>query len=87
MGNFPEVLKADLSAKFGTNEFKFFRTPVGDNVIEASKESTPALLRYLKEYAGFNFLMDVCALRVINIANVLMLFIICSTAATFHVCV
>lgn len=60
MANFPEVLKADLSAKFGVNEFKFFRTPVGDNVIEASKEVTPALLRYLKEYAGFNFLMDVC---------------------------
>lgn len=60
MSNFPEVLKADLTAKFGANEFNFFRSPVGDNVIEASKEATPALLRYLKEYAGFNFLMDVC---------------------------
>jgi len=60
MANFPEVLKADLTAKFGATEFNFYRTPVGDNVIEASKESTPALLRYLKEYAGFNFLMDVC---------------------------
>ncbi len=58
--NFPEVLKTDLSTKFGANEFKFYTTPVGDHVIEASKETTPALLRYLKEYAGFNFLMDIC---------------------------
>lgn len=58
--NFPEVLKNDLVAKFGSTEFKFYTTPVGDQVIEATKETTPALLRYLKEYAGFNFLMDVC---------------------------
>ncbi|MBC7420515.1 MAG: NADH dehydrogenase (quinone) subunit D [Bdellovibrio sp.] len=58
--NFPEVLKSDLIIKFGTTEFKFTTTPVGDHVIEAKKESIPALLRYLKEYAGFNFLMDVC---------------------------
>ncbi len=58
--NFPQVLKTDLLSKFGSNEFKFYTTPVGDNVIEAAKETTPALLRYLKEYAGFNFLMDVC---------------------------
>ncbi|MBC7742192.1 MAG: NADH dehydrogenase (quinone) subunit D [Bdellovibrionaceae bacterium] len=57
---FPEVLKNDLSVKFGTNDFKFLTTPVGDHVIEVTKETTPALLRYLKEYAGFNFLMDVC---------------------------
>ena len=58
--NFPEILKSDLSLKFGSNEFKFLTTAVGDYVIEATKETTPALLRYLKEYAGFNFLMDVC---------------------------
>ena len=58
--NFPEILKTDLAAKFGSSEFKYFTSTVGDHVIEASKETTPALLRYLKEYAGFNFLMDVC---------------------------
>ena len=47
--NFPEVLRSDLSAKFGGDEFKFYTTSVGDNVIEVSKETTPALLRYLKE--------------------------------------
>lgn len=57
---FPEILKSDLVIKFGADEFKFIATPVGDSVIEAKKESSPALLRYLKEYAGFNFLMDVC---------------------------
>ncbi len=67
--NFPEVLKTDLSAKFGGNEFKFLTTPVGDNVIEVSKETTPALLRYLKEYAGFNFLMDVCGVDYPNRAK------------------
>lgn len=69
MGNFPEVLKSDLSAKFGGNEFKFLLSPVGDNVIEASKEATPALLRYLKEYAGYNFLMDVCGVDYPNRAK------------------
>ncbi len=58
--NFPELLKSDLTIKFGTNQFKYLTTPVGDHVIEAPKETTHALLRYLKEYAGFNFLMDVC---------------------------
>ena len=55
-----EVLKTDLTNKFGSDEFKFIVTPVGDDVIECKKESIPALLRYLKEYADFNFLMDVC---------------------------
>ena len=55
-----EILKSDLTAKFGVDFFKFSTTPVGDHVVEASKENIPALLKYLKEYAGFNFLMDVC---------------------------
>lgn len=53
-------LQNDLNAKFGSNVFKFSTTPVGDHVIDTSKESVPALLTYLKEYAGYNFLMDVC---------------------------
>ncbi|OFZ31478.1 MAG: NADH dehydrogenase (quinone) subunit D [Bdellovibrionales bacterium RIFCSPHIGHO2_01_FULL_40_29] len=59
MKNF-EMLKNDLSAKFGTDQFQFITTPVGDDVIECPKESVPAVLQYLKEYAHFNFLMDVC---------------------------
>ncbi len=55
-----EILKNDISAKFGGLPFQFSTTPVGDDVIECSKESVPALLQYLKEYANFNFLMDVC---------------------------
>lgn len=67
--NFPETLKTDLVSKFGTNEFKIYTTAVGDNVIEAEKESVPALLRYLKEYSGFNFLMDVCGVDYPNRAK------------------
>jgi NADH-quinone oxidoreductase subunit C/D len=57
---FPEVLKSDLLSKFGANHFQFVTTPVGDNVIEVSKDATHALLQYLKEYQGYDFLMDVC---------------------------
>ncbi len=56
-----EILKSDVVTKFGSNQFQFLRTPVGDDVVTCDKESVPALLKYLKEYAGFNFLMDVCA--------------------------
>lgn len=55
-----DILKTDLTNKFGAGEFNFITTPVGDDIIECSKEAIPALLRYLKEYADFNFLMDVC---------------------------
>lgn len=54
------TLKSDISVKFGDNAFKFSTTPAGDHVVEAPKESVTALLRYLKEYGGYNFLMDVC---------------------------
>lgn len=57
---FPQLLRADLISKFGANHFHFSTTPVGDNVIEVTKETVHALLRYLKEYAHFDFLMDVC---------------------------
>ncbi len=60
MTHFPEVLKADLATKFGPQIFQFATTPVGDHVIEAPKEVVHALLQYLKEYAHFDFLMDVC---------------------------
>ena len=55
-----EILKNDLSLKFGDITIQFLTTPVGDDVIECNKESVPAVLKYLKEYADFNFLMDVC---------------------------
>ncbi|MEQ1723630.1 MAG: NADH dehydrogenase (quinone) subunit D [Pseudobdellovibrio sp.] len=58
--HFPELLKSDLVSKFGAEQFRFITTPVGDNVIEAPKVSVHALLQYLKEYVGFDFLMDVC---------------------------
>jgi NADH-quinone oxidoreductase subunit C/D len=58
--HFPEVLKKDLVSKFGAEQFRFITTPVGDHVIELPKASAHALLQYLKEYAGFDFLMDVC---------------------------
>lgn len=55
-----EILKNDLTTKFGDVSIQFTTTPVGDDVIECGKESVPAVLKYLKEYADFNFLMDVC---------------------------
>lgn len=55
-----DILKNDLPAKFGADSFQFSTTPVGDDVIECAKEVVPALLKYLKEYADYNFLMDVC---------------------------
>jgi NADH-quinone oxidoreductase subunit C/D len=58
--NFPQLLRADLISKFGANHFHFSTTPVGDHVIEVAKDSSRALLQYLKEYAHFDFLMDVC---------------------------
>ncbi len=58
--NYIESIKQDVMIKFGEGQYKFFETPVRDFVIESSKDAVPALLRYLKEYGGFNFLMDVC---------------------------
>lgn len=55
-----ELLQNDLSSKFGADKVKITTTAVGDHMVECSKETAPALLRYLKEYLGFNFLMDVC---------------------------
>jgi len=54
------TLQQDINAKFGDGVFKFSTSPVGDHVVDASVETVSALLRYLKEYAGYNFLMDVC---------------------------
>lgn len=56
-----ETLKSDISAKFGDEKISLTTNQVGDHVLEAPKLIVPALLRYLKEYAGYNFLMDVCA--------------------------
>ena len=58
--NYIENLKQDVMVKFGEGQYRFQVTPVQDFVIEATKESTMALLRYLKEYGQFNFLLDVC---------------------------
>ena len=69
MNCFFEVLKVDLLSKFGSDQFKFLTTPVGDQVIEAPKEVTHALLQYLKEYARFDFLMDVCGVDYPNRAK------------------
>lgn len=67
--NFPEVLRSDLIAKFGSDQFTFLTTPVGDQVIETPKAASHALLQYLKEYAGFDFLMDVCGVDYPNRAK------------------
>jgi NADH-quinone oxidoreductase subunit C/D len=58
--NYIENLKQDVMVKFGEGQYRFQVTPVKDFVIEATKDSTMALLRYLKEYGQFNFLLDVC---------------------------
>ncbi len=58
--NYVESLKQDVMIKFGEGQYRFFESAVQDVVIESPKDSVPALLRYLKEYGGFNFLMDVC---------------------------
>ena len=53
------ILQSEIKNKLG-DIYKMTISPVGDHVIEAPKESVSALLRFLKEYAGFDFLMDVC---------------------------
>ncbi len=54
------TLQQDIETKFGKDVFKFTTSFVGDHVIDSQKESLSALLRYLKEYAGFHFIMDIC---------------------------
>jgi NADH-quinone oxidoreductase subunit C/D len=54
------TLQNDLVLKFGTEVFRFSKAQAGDDVIETGKDTVSALLKYLKEYAGYNFLMDVC---------------------------
>ncbi len=56
-----ELLKQDIHSKFGEDQIVISTNRVGDHEIVAPKNIIPALLRYLKEYSGFNFLMDVCA--------------------------
>lgn len=55
-----ENLKQDITAKFGAENLKFLTTPQSENVIECPKTLIIPILRYLKEYVGFDFLMDVC---------------------------
>lgn len=64
-----ENLKQDIMAKFGDDKLVLTTTPAGDQVIDSPKNMVPALLRYLKEYAGFEFLMDVCAVDYPNRAK------------------
>ncbi len=62
-------LKQDIITKFGDDKITLVTTPVGDHVLEAPKNVIPAILRYLKEYAGYAFLMDVCAVDYPNRAK------------------
>ena len=64
-----ENLKQDIITKFGDEKITLVTSPVGDHVLEAPKNVIPALLRYLKEYAGFAFLMDVCGVDYPNRAK------------------
>jgi NADH-quinone oxidoreductase subunit C/D len=64
-----ENLKQDIITKFGDDKITLVTSVVGDHVLEAPKNIIPALLRYLKEYAGFAFLMDVCAVDYPNRAK------------------
>jgi NADH-quinone oxidoreductase subunit C/D len=58
-----EALKSELaqyvrSERF--SQFKFYTTPVGDDVIELPKEEAVSVIRFLRETGRFDFLMDVC---------------------------
>jgi NADH-quinone oxidoreductase subunit C/D len=64
-----ENLKQDIITKFGDEKITLVKSPVGDHVLEAPKNIIPAVLRYLKEYAGFAFLMDVCGVDYPNRAK------------------
>ena len=55
-----ETLKQDINLKFGSGNFNFIQTPQNESVIECAPGLIIPLLKYLKEYAGFNFLMDIC---------------------------
>jgi NADH-quinone oxidoreductase subunit C/D len=64
-----ENLKQDIITKFGDDKITLVLSSVGDYVLEAPKDIIPAVLRYLKEYAGFAFLMDVCGVDYPNRAK------------------
>lgn len=58
-----ESLKSELaqyvrSERFA--QFKFYTTPVGDDVVELPKEEVVPVIRFLRETGRFDFLMDVC---------------------------
>ncbi len=64
-----ENLKAELSSfvsKERFDSFKFYVTPVGDDVLEVPKEDIVPVVRFLRESGKFDFLMDVCGADYLN---------------------
>lgn len=64
-----ETLKTELSSlvnkdRFGA--FKFYVSPVGDDVLEMPKEDIVAVLRFLRETGKYDFLMDICGADYLN---------------------
>ena len=57
-----ENLKTNFSTwkQDSASKYKFYKSSVGENVIEVPKDEVPTALRSLKEQGGFDFLMDVC---------------------------
>lgn len=55
-----DSLKQDLAGKFQLENYTFGISPVGDIVVEVPSADIQALMRYLKEYRGFDFIMDIC---------------------------
>lgn len=58
-----ENLKSELAPLANKDRFgayRFFTTPVGDDVLELPKEDIVPVMRFLRETGKFDFLMDVC---------------------------
>lgn len=64
-----ESLKQDLAGKFQLENYNFGVSPVGDLIVEVPATDILALMRYLKEYRGFDFIMDICGVDYPNRKN------------------
>jgi len=71
-----ETLKSELAplankdrsgSSFGA--YRFFTTPVGDDVLDLPKEDIVPVLRFLRETGKFDFLMDLSAVDGLGIMN------------------
>lgn len=71
-----ETLKSELAPLVNKDRsgssfaaYKFFTTPVGDDVLDLPKEDIVPVMRFLRETGKFDFLMDLCGVDCQGIMN------------------